>query len=79
VEEGVEVGFWTRVLWAVWQPTSSREAELAHENRLLRVEIDSLRLANEELGLLNENLRRWLMANTAAARTAAEMMGAPRQ
>ena len=47
-----------------------------NQSSSLEVEVAKLRLENELLAELNENLRRWLLANTAAAAAMAKMLGA---
>ena len=55
--------------------TSKREARLKRKVRLLRARLEAVQLENELLAALNENLRRWVLSNTAAAVHAAECMG----
>lgn len=54
------------------------DGRLREENRKLRKELASAKLENELLAQVNENLRRWLLANTAAAVALANAMGAPK-
>jgi hypothetical protein len=48
---------------------------LVRWNRELRTRVETLQLENELLGQLNEDLRRWLVANTAAAVQVARVHG----
>ena len=71
-----EGGSLTPSTWLPWGWFSSRREErLKAKVRALRIKVDVLQLENEHLAELNENLRRWLLANTAAAIHAAAVVG----
>lgn len=48
-------------------PSSERERRLERRVRELETELEVSKLQNELLAELNEDLRRWLLANTSAA------------
>jgi hypothetical protein len=65
------------MLSLVFATVDERVAALQRDVELLKREVECLRLENQLLAELNENMRRWVRANTAAAESVAQSFGAP--
>ena len=61
--------------WLADLAARSRIDELERDCALLRTKVESLELENDLLGEINENLRRWMLANTACAVQVGRSMG----
>lgn len=67
-----------RNLWAWLFPSESDEvAALRQELALTQSRLDVKTLENELLAELNEELRRWIRANVAAAKHVGDQLGLP--
>jgi hypothetical protein len=60
-----------------WSTRSERELTMETLLRERDVELRMARLEVEELALVNENLRRWILALTACATQAGRSLGVP--
>ena len=66
--------FWKKIV-GFFSPTA-REAELRRQLANAQVKLHRAEFEKELLAAVNENLRQWLLANTAAAAALGQQLGA---